>query len=346
MRWATPAEPFTGPPLNRSSGWQTLAAVFPTHPRISALGWLAAAVLLSCGGDFVEPNPPALEWLDQRRVVQTRFEPVVLAVVVDLSIRDEESCAEVIAALRDVHREAATEPVRNALMVPPVVLTPGCEQTRDRRLPESLREELERAVAELPGHEVRPVVLYVNNLDVPLSSGLAADLKALRQPLSNGQAPVLWGVVLPAVEAQLDLEILHPWTWARDPALLPAIRDGLDARLPPWSEEPLERVDLLPADVRARAHAVKVCDHSSALSAGSVPVDGSAVSLEEVGDPYLSVGGPPRERARIGPLTPPRELTWRVEVCGGHCDRTVRGEHGALGPRWSRSVGCTREVSP
>jgi hypothetical protein len=309
-------------------------------PQLSVLPLF---VLVGCGDAFVEPTPPELEWADVRQAEVTVEEPVVLGVITDLALWAEDRCAQMSDALAEVHTASSKAAVGAAYRLPTIHLSASCAQHRDRRLPAGVTEALEEAVGAFEGAAARPLILYVNNVDAPLSSGLVSDLKALRAPLSNGLVPLLWVVGPTAVAEQLAPDEHLPWTWTGDPDLLPRIGARLDQKLPLWSGHPPERVEVLPGGLRERAVALKVCRHSPHLVAGSVPLDGTPVPFTVSVPAHLRVAGLEPRLARSGPAEAPRELEWSVEVCTARCDRTLPAADGGLGTYWKSTRGCTRE---
>ena len=192
---------------------------------------MAAAV--ACDTAFVEPTPPTLVGGKRVFAPVPIVEPVVHALVVDFEIPDPAHCAATVARAEAVLRSIAASGRSAAL--PTVHLAPGCRQLPFRFFDASLIEQPSReAEASFPGSAIRPVVLYVNNVDLPLPFGVTEGLRALRfSATAQGRlAPRVYGLALEKARASGGFDAVGSWTHAGDEAMWTAVEELIGREVP------------------------------------------------------------------------------------------------------------------
>lgn len=313
-------------------------------PRL-ALACIAVAVS-GCPGGFVDPNPPKLERVVWAYTAEAEDRPLVYAIVFDLHLADPSRCPQVKATIRGHLRSLLADAVTGAVEAPETDVTGGtCVQTVWRTVdPYAVQNGAISAAGRFPQGTVRPVFIYVNNVD-GIPQNLFYQLKMLRNPASAfAAAPLLWGIVLPKVKAAISFERSAAWTYAEDPALVAPLLEAAGKDLP-LQGTAAATVELFTVqDVQGYTW-LKSC---TALPTGSFAVnfraDGSASRIQLGAVPAIgfTTSTPPTPK---GDFKPP-EYTFTVEVCTAHCERYLR--YAGHYRSWLDARGCheTSRVAP
>lgn len=302
---------------------------------------LALAALSACGTDFYEPNPPGLSSLTRRASSRSQAEPTVYLLILDLYMPSAASC--------DVARQDLIRLVSGAIhgrdpeatVLPLEMLPPTCSQAPFRRLALGGYPQAIEALEVKLGRRIRPLILYVNNVDLALPTSLSGDITQLHATVTEGGlSPFVWGITTARVKNQLGfLDRAIDWTFSGDPSLEAAFTATVAADLPLLTRTGSgEEIPLLDADQLATVQQLKICSDASIEARGFV-LDGSAVVVRRE--------DPPRFVTHFSPLLAvPRTaysdqtVALSMELCTANCDRFL--EDPALRTRraWNRFHGC------
>lgn len=297
----------------------------------------------SCGGSgYYEPTPPLLLRTDRVVSPSVRVEPTVIAFLIDLQVPDPVECEGARAGFRAAISEGIEA---NSEGAPVVFLEPfwsgvPCQASGNRSFDvDRISEVLDAAANSYPSFAVRPTVIYLNNLDLPLPAELRASLKAVRALKVGDKAlqPKLWGITLEVARTGLPFDEYIPWTFAGDEALTKAITDLATAQLPQWSVTGQGvRTPLLGDAERTQLVAVKLCEHDAAVET-DFPEGVTVVELS-AGTPSAWLTLPEQvAMSRNAPL--PREGRVQLELCLSNCDR-FQTRDGELLRRWREEPTC------
>ena len=298
----------------------------------------AAALLCACGAEFIEPNPPQLVRTRVDYQASSAAEPAVWVVVSDLFLEHDEDCAATVAWLGASIRGAVPASVPGALEVAPVQTSP-CTQPNSRTIdPAAIDDALRSAENAFPGHAVRPVIVYANNVLLTVPGQIASALDAARKlAVARGALePRLWALLPPALTGRLRADRTVNWTYAGDPAIARQLVDIAAAELPFTSDAavvtpPLQVFARGPAGVRV----FKVCQVDRAVELLGFAGDGTPVSFDSAQPPQYRVALAPRFALPRSEFQP-QHAGLEVEACLDHCDRY----HGDDRVRWLTKQGC------
>jgi hypothetical protein len=300
---------------------------------------MISLLLAGCGARFVEPHAPELFRTRGEHRIPSRKEPVTFGLVFDLY------AAEGCEALHTRFRQGARDAMAKrgpTVELPEQHLSSQCQQSSSRRLNlDGLYAAWEAAANARPGFELRPIFIYLNNIDLALPAALANDFYALRtRALEQGRPPPeLWAFAASSVLASVAPNQAMPWTYSEDPGLLTQLGAWAESTLPFVSTLP-ERpaIPLFKSDELARAQWFKVCQLDPRLKVGFA-ADGTPVAVAADNPPMFSPQYPPLRAATPDQL-PEQGLLFELEVCSENCDRNLDLDLAPRGSRWKDFVGC------
>jgi hypothetical protein len=319
-----------------------------TGPLLAALA--AALGGVACPVPFVEPNPPELELFTRSYLPPTVDEPVFFAVVFDVHLSVTTECDALKARIRQAARDIFLPPGSPGAELPFMDLTPTCRQELDRGMDVSTMETAIIAQEAIWGRRrVRPILLYVNNVDLGVPNGFKSNLIQLRFSADQrgSPRPLLWGLVMPRARQDTSFDRTSSWSHASSPGLLAGINSIARGDLPLVSagSSPPGGVPLFTEAELARVRQFRGCPPQDSrlqginfmLNAGTVTVD---------------LARPPRFQFSAGATQPtPRStfdfnpVSFRVEGCSANCDRFHRMPDGRL-EIWNRLLSCVLVENP
>ena len=303
------------------------------------------AALCACGGTlFIEPNPPRLRRVAARYTTSSMPEPLVFLPLFDLYVEDPAGCAPAKSWFADAAHRAVLGLAPDASELAARDLAPRCTQREGVELDVSAVLAEVRAVAlARPQAHLRPVILYANGLDLPLSASRSRSLVTLLASLTAelGRPPLLWLVASKAVSAQLVPDQAQDWTYAGDPAMAAAMRSFAELTLPLQTEvgtvsQPLPLLGS--ADLES-VQQFKLCSSDSSASLPGLPGPGVAARLARAAPPLWSVVLPAQVAARKSSFST-HTVRVGLEVCDLHCDRYTAIDPDQLQHSWDTVTGC------
>lgn len=297
---------------------------------------VTALAACACEAAFVDPTPPVLT---TERLVLTaayRAEPVVFGAILDLQIPDPALCAATVARVLAELRGAAQRAGVPSRELAPRDLSPSCAQKPFRVVPVAeIEAEIRAAEADFPGFHVRPVLLYVNNVELSIDPNVGAGLNQLRgdAQLRGAPPPLIWGMALAPALASFGFARSVPWVHATDAGMWGSLAVLLDADLPLQTRAPLDARARLSDP--SRAVLLKICEVRGLTVAGCA-VDGLPCPVGP-DTPIATATFPPLV---AGPRTAAYPITAVVvfEACAARCERFVDRD-GTLEP-WTTIAGC------
>ena len=309
--------------------------------------WIALplAVFAACGSGFVEPNPPMLSTVVVERPIPATMEPVVFQLILDLQVPDDfEACETARSRLRNVLGGSSIPALQNAMVLPTEEFlneSSPCAQSAARRLDApKIRARMNALIASEPGFHIRPLILYANGSEVPLTRELLGDFRDLLQPLSNGLAPLFWIVTSKSVAHQLTGDREIEWTFATDDAVMSSITALAEQELPLWTSDASSDpgAPLLSQSLLEQTRAIKICQVER-LHVEGAPIDGTTADVDPTQPPSMRIQIPPLI-AQPRSLATPSPAKAVVEICADRCERFVPDEQGALDETWRAKAGC------
>lgn len=297
-----------------------------------------AALLCACGADFIEPNPPRLVRTRIDYQASSAAEPAVWLVVSDLFLEHDEDCASAVAWLGGSIRSAIPASAAGTLELPAVQISP-CTQPNSRAIDAAaIDRALRGAEAAFPGHAVRAVIVYANNVLLAVPAQISSALDAVRRlAVARGALePRLWALLPPALASGVRADRSLVWTYAGDPQITRQLSQMAAEELPFSSDAavvtpPLQVFARGPAGVRA----FKVCEVDGGVEVLGFPRDGTPVPVDPSYPPEYRVALAPR-LALPRVQFQPQHAGLEVEACLDHCDRY----HGDEPVRWLTRAGC------
>lgn len=301
---------------------------------------LLTLLLAGCGSvHFTDPRPPQLFRSTAEYTASAAAEPVVWMPVLDLFAEKTESCDTARAWTRGAIRAAFLAVQAPRLELQGADLSPTCAQAPDRTLDAAaLQQQVAAAVAAFPGAHVRVVVVYANDIALPVPPAVHDALATLRA------AGFLWVVGRDPVAPQLAPDQAVGWTFTYDPALPGALAALVAQQLPLQSDAAVDsgfRVLLGSGDL-PRAREIKVCAASDGVSLVRAEPGGSATAVDTAQPPLFRVIFPQRV-AVPKPQFSVQHAAVELEGCSAECDRYFTGFPGDL-RRWDSTRGCLLEA--
>jgi hypothetical protein len=310
--------------------------------------WAASAglALCACSGTlFVDATPPRLRRVVAEYKTRAQAEPVLFVQLLELYVEDPGTCGVAKSWFLDSTRRALLGISVEQLELAPRDLAPQCTQR------EGVALDVDRLVAEVrtfalahPQAHVRPVILYANNLELPLSAARSASLGTLAARLTaqQGTPPLVWLVASKTVTKQLVWDHAQDWTWAGDPVVSAAMRSFAVLALPLQTEagtvsdpQPL----LSSADLEG-AQEFKLCAAITEAATSGLPEPGGiAARVDRAAPPRWQVVLPQQLAAPKSAFST-HTVTARLEVCDGNCDRFYNIDPDQLQRGWDVTRGC------
>jgi hypothetical protein len=300
-----------------------------------------ALLVAGCGEvHFVEPNPPRLFQHRAGFTALSVSEPLVWVAVINLFIQEASECAwarqTALAAVRNAIGSAAAQQIE----LPAQDLSPDCRQRFETPLDvESLRSALLAARAAFPGAHVRPLVVYVDDVDLELPGSVLSAFANAR----NFTAPpaLLWAVSLDTVAHQLGADRQIAWQYAGDPTLPTRLGDAALAELPLQTTAALTSgpVPLLDATQLEVTKELRVCTVPPEAMPDSYPAR-QTTHLVDPGNPPTITFQLPQQTAQPKSLFVKPVFEVLVEGCTANCERYFIRSAGSDPYRWDQLGYC------
>jgi hypothetical protein len=311
------------------------------------LACLIGAMAFGCDVGFVEAEPPQLRQVSASFTAKSVAEPVVFGMAVDFELPDPDACASALAWIEGVANSAL--PQAPAILLPEQRLSANTctiaqEQTFD---PQPLIVAMAAAKSRFPSAHIRPVLLFVTNLQLPLQSGV---VHGLSQLAALAEKPEIWALApgLPASSFAFNRSL--PWTFTQDPAVLQAVT-SLAASVLPFQSAPAqeETVSLAASDVRGMT-LMKLCGTSEvagAIAASSTPQFDGATAVPVGGSvPVFDFASPQLLAVPKSEFVIPA-ITVKLEGCTADCHHLFDGNEDGPGTAWDTTRGCSNgKVTP
>lgn len=307
---------------------------------------LALALLATLGGSgcdvgFVDPNPPELVALTRTQRLTLQDEPVVYMVVLDLHLPDGAECTRVRDRLLTTVQQSFSPPGRSAFALTTQDVSPGCQQESGRRLDvERYAAELAMAESYFADRAVRPILVYFNNVDLPMDMSLLSDLAGLRdEAIARGAPePLYWGMGFPSTLSALTFDETFAWTFSADPGLTDGLVTAAEKQLPLVTNVAFgAALPLLEPHELQWAIAFKGCRVTERVVGVNAALTGEAVVVDPSAPPTYRIEGltfVPLQRSRAKE----EEVTFKLEVCRANCDRLYALPEGLQS--WSKLPFC------
>jgi hypothetical protein len=313
------------------------------------LGWvvLMSTLLPGCETYFVDPHAPDLSTLPREQVVKVRDAPVVYGLLFDLNLPNASECTRLKNQLTTAFRAALLPTGREGMELPARDLSPDCVQRGSREYPSFTYENDSREAVNRFGEErVRPVLLYFNNVELPLPLNLQRDLNQL-QELSRAPAQV-WALATPDALSGVRVAQSAPWTYSTDPRLTAKLEETARAQLPFLELErpPSDGFLLFTPKELSSVREFKGCTSSRTLSGvnftygtHATPVDAGRPLRFQLDIPKQS---PVPRTQKLQPVT----FSFSLEVCHERCERFYPALPDGELLAWNATPRCFLTGSP
>jgi len=305
---------------------------------------LVVLLAVGCGEvHFVDPNPPELFRTTAHIQAGLVDEPVVWMTILDLFVEDAGGCAAAKQATLDAVRAAFATAGGAQMELPFQDLSPDCQKRAEVPLDvAAVKAAFATADATFPQAHVRPVLVYLDDIDLPLPAQVSSALQSLHATSVAGGAtrPILWTVTFPSASNKLGSDSVFAWTFTGDPALQQNLAAMVESNLPLRSTTQPGPVPLLGSADLETTQELKLCDPPDGFKlVDNIPV-GQAVQLDRANPPRVLLNLPPIffDQMRASQLIPAVDIT--VERCTGNCHRFYIGQPGDAPRRWDEIDGC------
>ena len=312
-----------------------------TRNKVAAIG----VALCACGGTlFVDPNPPQLRRVVAQYITRAAAEPLLYVQLADLYVEDPNTCVFAKGWFLDVTQKAMQGATSSQLALAPQDLAPDCTQREGVALDtDSIVRDLQLLIANNPRAHLRLVIVYANNLNLPLPAARSQSLSTLSARLTalQGMPPLLWLMASKAVARQVAADTALDWTYAGDPSMVTALRGAVQLALPLQTEVGTvsEQQPLLSGLELARAQQLKLCASDAAATVTGLPAPGVAATLDRSALPAWQITLPPQLAATKANFSP-HTVTAKVELCDGNCDRFFKVDPDQAQRGWNVIKGC------
>ena len=301
---------------------------------------LLALLLAGCGQvHFVDPNPPRLFQTAVKYTSGAVDEPVVWIAIFNLFFQDATGCAWAREATLSSLRQGFAVAGARQLELAAQDLSPDCRQRGQRQLDvAAVQTAFANAQAVFPGAHVRPVIVYVDDIDLVAPSETAAAIGVVRSG-PGGQA-LLWTVAYEPVTTQLRPDRSIDWGYAGDAALATRLAAMVKADLPlqTTASPSSGPVPLLDGAQLETTREFKVCKVPDGNAAG-YPAVGVMHVLDRARPPTVTFTVPQRV-ALPRSLFQSSTFSVAVEGCTADCDRYFIGNPGDDPLRWDEADRC------
>lgn len=299
-----------------------------------------------CETRFVDPTPPQLVRLQKFLDVTVTEQPLVFGVILDLHLPDSGECARardrLLATVRSTMASAAPQLAELAM----IDLSPGCQQPSDRRIDfAAYNSELTSAQNRFPRKPVRPLLLYFNNIDLPLGTGLLNDFERFRvEAFLKGQPlPLIWGTAMPrTLQSGVAFDATFPWTFTTDPSLFDGIAETASRQLPlrVANATPPEGTPLFSTEEQGWVLEFKLCGTQPRITGVNFDLSGEAVVLQPSAPPRVKLALP--EGPVLRTEVEAERITFTIEACRQDCGRLYPTRSGSV--VWNETYGCLLEA--
>ena len=301
---------------------------------------LLAILLAGCGEvHFVDPNPPRLFQAAIKYTSRAVDEPVVWIAIFNLFFQDATGCAWARETTLSSLRQGFAGAGARQLELPAQDLSPDCRQRGQQQLDVvAVQTAFANSQAVFPGAHVRPVIVYIDDIDLAAPSETAAAIDIVR--FWPGGRPILWTVAYQPVTAQLHPDRSADWGFAGDPALATRLAAMVKADLPLQTTASLSSgpVPLLDAAQLETTREFKVCTIPNA-NVTSFPSVGITHVLDRAHPPTVTFSLP-QKVALPRSLFQSSTFSVAVEGCTANCDRYFIGNSGDDPLRWDEADRC------
>jgi len=304
-----------------------------------------AAVAAACPAGFVDPNPPALQRVEKVWSPPVENEPVVYALLLDLHLARGLDCAGIKSQLASRVRSILITSSTPGIELPLVDISPDCRQTPTRHFDASaLDVAIQGAERTYGGRHVRALLVYVNNIDLPIPPSLQSDFSSLRIYLANRSAPlpVTWGITLGRGLDEALFQRLIDWRQSSDNAMFAALASTASGELPfqALGSTPDGGVPVFTPAEAAPIVEWKFCGPADVrTTAVNFTYDGKAKRIIPASPPAFTFDVPTAEPVMKSGFNFTPVRFW-VEICTANCDRYTRLDDGSV-TIWDKTTGCT-----
>lgn len=287
----------------------------------------------------MDPYPAELERLPRSHVIPVQPAPVVYGLVFDLYLADAAECERVHQKLSSAMRAAMLPPGREGMELTAQDLSPGCSVPPGSRRFDTAAYNAAYAAAQqrFGANRVRPLLVYFNNLALPMSESLRFDLQTLR---TAGSAPLIWALTLQSsTRTDLPFDVSRTWTHSADPALTAPLEESARQVLPLDQLLPgPEGFPVFTATEQATILEFKGCTGAEKIAGLNFTYGPNATAVSAARPPRVTVTLTTARPAARGTLQS-QTVTYEVEVCRAHCDRSYEPPEG-LAVIWHTTAGC------
>jgi hypothetical protein len=290
---------------------------------------------------FVDSHPPDLFHSANEYRTSPAAEPIVWMPVLDLFVETGANCQEAKSWTLETIRAAMAVEGAPRLELAAQDVSPSCNQP-PRRAVDAVAAVAAFRSAErsFPAGHVRGIVVYANNIDLPVPATLSDSLTAMR----IAELPRLfWAAARKQATDQLKPDQSVGWTYTGDGAIQKALASVASADLPLQSDAQTQSgwQPLLPAAQLSRARQIKACSVPAPAVLQGATSDGTAVAIDQGQPPTYSVQFKPRIASPRSQFTPAQQsVVLQVEVCSANCDRFLYYRPDDPPSRWNQTRGC------
>jgi len=316
----------------------------PSLPGRVAVAALAAAAA-ACPAGFVDPNPPALQRVEKVWSPPVENEPVVYALMLDLHLARGLDCAATKSQIASRVRSILITSSTPGIELPLVDISPDCRQAPTRHFDASALDlAIQGAERTYGSRHVRALLLYVNDIDLPIPESIQSDFSSLRIFLANRGAPlpVTWAITLGRGQDEALFQRLMEWKYSTDTGMFGALTSTAAIELPlqALGSTPQGGVPVFTPAEAAPIVEWKFCGPADVrTTAVNFTYDGKAKRLSPTSPPAFTFDVPTAEPVMKSGFnfTPVRFF---VEICTANCDRYTRLDDGSV-TIWDKTTGCT-----
>ncbi|HVE83408.1 MAG TPA: hypothetical protein VND93_11195 [Myxococcales bacterium] len=307
---------------------------------------LAAVVAgtAACPVGFVDPDPPQLQRLERLWTPPSEDEPTVYALLMDVHLARGADCAASQARIAAQARSALLPPGRIGAELPQVLVSPACRQAPDRHFdPASVDASIRQAEASYGSGRVRALLLYADNIDLPVPDSVRSDLTGLRILTAQRGAPLplVWSMVFGRAKDTSLFDRTVLWTDSVDASMYANLAAESEAELPLRGDAPPPAggVPLFTPQEAAAVAQFKGCGPpDSRITPQGFELDGRARRMDPLNPPRFLYTAPPTQPVMKSAYTVKPVDFW-VETCAANCDHFARREDGSL-VVWEHEKGC------
>jgi hypothetical protein len=306
-----------------------------------------APLLTGCPTGFVDSTPPELETVERTFQVPPVTAPVVYQLIFDVHLANPSDCTAVIDRVTASARAALLPAGSVGAELPLYDLTGGtCHQQADRTIDAYwIADNLAGPEATWGTAKVRPLLLYLNNVDLELPWGVKSGIYSLiaEQDARGAPPPLLWGIVSEKARKDAAYERASAWTYAQDPALFNGIAGFAQSDLPLQMSGTIGSVPLFTNEESARFLQFKGCRADARIQGVNFAFNGMAQALQVAALPQIEVA-----QTNPFPVSRPKynekPAVAVAEGCTAHCNRFISTSSGL--DRWDFHYGCALTSGP